>query len=99
MPKLAVASLLIVVGLGLGLWLGFDPQARAAVEVGWSQANDSLVEVQDSPRLKIESAGADSADQRLEPSLWIQISEGLSGFWQSAQQLMFSLTARLKVAQ
>ena len=46
MSRLLSAILLIALGLGIGLWIGLNPQSRAAAEESVQRANETFVQVQ-----------------------------------------------------
>ena len=62
MSRIAVAVLLVAAGLGIGLWLGFNPERRAAVEENWQRAGDSIARIQADLDLEPGSQGSAPAE-------------------------------------
>ncbi|HEY5983963.1 MAG TPA: hypothetical protein VIU38_10860 [Anaerolineales bacterium] len=104
MSKAATAVLLVALGLGVGLWLGFNPQAHAAVQESWTRTSESLVKVQTDLSLKLvgptEGAAPKQQDSGQAPSgdtASTQVSVALQQFWKATQQLWLNLMARLNI--
>ncbi len=105
MSRLVAAVFLVAVGLGIGLWLGYDPHARAAVEENWARAKSSAVQIQSDMGTRINGSGAESqASKDTAPggpigrSPLAQVPKALETFWRATQQLFFSLLARLDIS-
>lgn len=109
----AGALLLIVIGLGVGLWLGFDPTAHKETIQNWDKARAVFVQVKSGTGTNI-----DSWDTHLttwfrssprpqpaplsQPSASVgskQISTALQTFWHSVQRIWLSILAKLRTAK
>jgi hypothetical protein len=106
MSRIAAAVLLVAVGLGIGLWLGFDPERRAAVEENWQRAGDSIARIQVDLDLRPGSEGSAPAEnestnegtQTQQPSPLAALSRLVQDLWEATQQLWSSLLARVELS-
>lgn len=106
MSRVAVAALLVAAGLGIGLWLGFNPESRAAVEENWQRAGDSFARIQVDLGLGSGSEGSAPAGnesnsggtQTQQPSPFAPLARLIQDLWEATQQLWSSLVARVAAA-
>jgi hypothetical protein len=106
MPRVLTAALLVAVGLAIGLWLGFDPERRAAVEENWQSAGDSIARIQTDLDLELGSersapARNDSSNdsrQTQQPSPFAPLARLIQDLWEATQQLWSSLVARVEAS-
>jgi len=106
MSRIAAAALLVAVGLGIGLWLGINPESRAAVEENWQRAGDSLARIQVDLDVAPGSAGSPPAEnesnndstQTQQPSPLAPLARMVQDLWEATQQLWSSLVARVAAA-
>ena len=97
------ATLLLIVGLAVGLWLGFNPQAHAQTIKNWDQAKTSYVQfkAQASNQIrhldaKVNAVGKSSP--KAEPNTsaaWKQISTAFESLWSSIQRTWSNITAKI----
>jgi hypothetical protein len=102
MSRALLALLLFAAGLGLGLWLGFNPERRAAVESSWEEASSSIARVEAevglSPAATTEpTPEAENAEQQGTSPL-APLARVIEDFWRATQQLWFSLLARVELS-
>lgn len=105
MSKFAAAILLIALGLGIGLWLGYDPEARAATQDNLARANSSMAQIKSDIALKLGTAkpapdtqSTDSAESQKGVSPLSGIPAVMKDLWTATQQLWVSLLARIEAA-
>jgi len=96
--------LLLVAGLALGLWLGFNPHAHQQVVQDWNHARTALVQV--TAKARLTSAPAVSTKVNLTthvqaPSVpnasatWKQVTTAFESLVSSLQRLWLNVTARI----
>jgi hypothetical protein len=102
---MAAAALLLAVGLGIGLWLGFNPESRAAVEENWESASNSIARIQTDLDLRLGSEGPAPAEngnsggtQTEQPSPLASLSRLIQDVWNATQRLWSSLVARVALS-
>lgn len=106
MSRIAVAVLLVAAGLGIGLWLGFNPERRAAVEENWQRAGDSMARLQTDLNLELGGQGSAPAGNESrndstptqQPSPLASLSRLVQDLWEATQQLWSSLLARVELS-
>jgi hypothetical protein len=103
---MAAAALLVAVGLGIGLWLGINPESRAAVEENWERAGDSMARIQTDLNLDLGSEGsapaenqsANDSTQTPQPSPLAPLARLIQDLWEATQQLWSSLVAGVELS-
>jgi hypothetical protein len=106
MARIAAAALLVAAGLGIGLWLGFNTESRAAVEENWQRAGDSIARIQVDLDFNPGSAGSAPAEndntsegtQTPQASPLAALSRVIQDFWEATQRLWSSLLARVELS-
>ena len=106
MSRVLAAVLLVAVGLAIGLWLGFDPERRAAVQEEWQSAGDSIARIQTDLNLELGNepsapAGNDSSNdstQTQQPSPFAPLARLIQDLWEATQQLWSNLVARVQAS-
>jgi hypothetical protein len=105
LTKLAVAGLLVAVGLGVGLWLGFDPQGRAVAQENMQRADQFFAEAGADLGLWLnglttndpaEPNGAQSQGSEAQDNSTQEVA--FVNFWDATRQVWFSLLSRLGLA-
>jgi len=103
------ATLLLIVGLAVGLWLGFNPQAHAQIVKDWGRAKTSYVQfkAQASTQVrhldtKVSAVGKSSPKaepvSQSQPNVsaaWKQISTAFETLWSSVQRTWSNITAKI----
>lgn len=99
---LKITAVLFVLGIALGLWIGFNPQAREKAAQGWEDTKALFVKAQadvsaaiDGWMLDLKSSG--QAGTRQVESVWKELSSVLTTLWDSMQRLWANLTVRLRI--
>ena len=103
MNRLAGASLLVLLGLGVGLWLGFDPQARAMVQEEAAKASDSFAHVRTDISTQVTAiisakSGPEAPagpDQPSSPRVSLNLDA--QNLWDGARQLWLSFVSRFQL--
>jgi hypothetical protein len=106
MSRIAAAVLLLAAGLGIGLWLGFNSESRAALEENWQSASDSIARIQTDLDLKLggersmpaENGSNNDSTQTQPPSPLASLSRLVQDLWEATQQLWSSLLARVELS-
>ena len=106
MSRVAAAVLLVAVGLGIGLWLGINPESRAAVQENWQHAGESFARIRVDLDLGPGSAGSTPAQnesssdgtQTQQPSPLAPLARMIQDLWEATQQLWSSLVARVEAS-
>ena len=97
---LKTTVVLFVLGLAIGLWLGFNPQAREKMTVGWEHTKTFLV----TTKLQVSVAAQDWTSQ-LKSNMqsgagkvslaWKQTSVVFTSLWDSVRHIWLTLTTRI----
>lgn len=102
MSKISAAVVFLVVGLAIGLWFGFNPQAHQQVEKSWSQltltAEHAGVRATTGIRTtQSPAATAKPAAQAKETATvaWKQITMTFNTLWSSLLHLFHTVTASI----
>lgn len=103
------AGLLLLLGLALGLWLGFNPQAHGKVVQNWNNTKASLVRLETNFSTTISAwtmrtkAQAQVGQKTVSgittkpfATAWQQFVSAGGTFLQSMQKIWFGLVANLK---
>jgi uncharacterized protein HemX len=104
MSRLAGAALLVLLGLGIGLWLGFNPQGRALAEENMERANQYFAEIRADANVWVDDITPDDVPAATEESQRKEQASGSSSqsvalrdFWDATRQAWFSLLARFEI--
>lgn len=103
MNKLAGAVLLVLLGLGVGLWLGFDPQARAMVQENATQASKSFALVRSDVSAQVnaltapDSGAGMQVKQEPSGSSGISLNLNVQQVWNEARQLWLSFISKFRL--
>ena len=97
------AGLLLILGLALGLWIGFNPQAHQQTVQAWNQAKSSYVSFQSRADVKVQNwtsnldthvqVNPGPAQPVTASKTWKEVSSALDMFWNSMQRIWTSFTA------
>lgn len=105
MSKMA-AGLLLVLGLAIGLWLGFNPKAHQETVRDWSRLTASVAHMKFSAGVKLPTVEAPKpvAKPAAQPQIstsaaWRQISTELNTLWTSVQHMWRTVTARISTGR
>jgi len=105
MSRTIAAIVLFAAGLGIGLWMGFDPEARAAVESNWEEARESVAQA--GADVGVDAGASEPAGEAAESEKSISgnesspldpIADVSEDLWRSTQKWWFSLLARLDLS-
>lgn len=98
------AGLLLVLGLTLGLWIGFTPQTHRQAVRTWDQAKSSYADFQSQASVKVRDwttnfntqvrVNPKSAQRITSSRAWEQVSTTLDTFWNSVQRMWTNLTTQ-----
>ncbi len=97
-------GLLLLLGLGIGLWLGFNPQAHRKMLQNWNEAKASYMRVQAQISSKFDDWTAQPGLQRQSTSsaapkwirtAWQQLGSIFNTIWSSVQRIWLSLSSNL----
>lgn len=101
------AGLLLFVGLAIGLWLGFNPQAHQKVVQNWNEAKAATLSFQSQISTKFKdwtalwnpkSSGKVSVSvSKPISTAWRQLGSIFNVFWSSLHKLWLSLTSGLQI--
>ena len=103
------AGVLLIFGLAVGLWLGFNPNAHQRMVESWDHAKSLYVQATSDSSVKVHNwfTGVDSwtrtnsqtnskTDTQLtESPAWRQISAVFETFWSSLQRIWLDVKANL----
>ncbi len=104
-----IAILLFAVGLGLGLWFGFDPHMHQRVVQNWNMARQAYIRIQTEvtasfhsttvsfnnwlARLNSGTTLSVNTGSKSGSSLWKQITSGFGSFWNALQRIWLNIKA------
>jgi hypothetical protein len=103
-----LAGLLLILGLALGLWVGFDAQEHQKVLQTWSKAKASLVNIQTQVSVKLHKSSAElnPGTQTKSISLpkpivvfWRELSLIIVSIWNTIVNLWLRLISALKLRE
>ena len=103
--------LFLILGLAVGLWLGFNPQAHQQTIKQWDSAKsaflkikaDSSVQVQGlSSQTSSSSSSKSNSKSRYAPqsqpsasTAWKQVTTAFESFWTAMQRIWVNVTAKI----
>ncbi len=95
--------LLVVVGLAVGLWLGFNPRAHQQVVQSWDQARVAFVHATASLHLSPKVGLTAKTTTHVQPitappsatNAWRQISTAFESLVTSLQRLWLNISAKI----
>ncbi|HEX2697338.1 MAG TPA: hypothetical protein VHM28_06475 [Anaerolineales bacterium] len=95
-------ALLFVLGLALGLWVGFNPQAHEKVVQGWEGTKTFFVTMKTNASVSFQDwlTGIKSGEQNGTASVgvaWKQISSVFTTLWDSVIRFWSNLTNGLRL--
>jgi hypothetical protein len=103
MSRLATSTVLVVLGLGVGLWLGFDPRAREVAQENMERAGQFFAEVRADVSVWLNGMTSDGAAtpnspeaQNSETSASSSQAVAFRGFWDATRQVWMSLLTRFE---
>lgn len=99
------AGLLLILGLALGLWVGFNPQAHQQAVQSWDRAKSSYVSFQSQAGVKVQKwtsnldaharVNSGPAQPVTTSKTLKEASSALDTFWNSVQRMWSNLTAQI----
>ncbi len=104
------AGFLLLLGLAIGLWLGFNPQAHEKVVQSWNDAKASYMRIQKQVMTQVNgwTTQLGSTKQTASNSVgsvpkwintaWHQLASIFNTIWSSARKLWLSLAANLNMS-
>ncbi len=104
MTKIAPV-VLVIAGLAVGLWLGFNPRAHQQIVQDWDHARTALVHM--TAQLRLSPARASSTRISTTPhvqvpnlaTIWKDITAAFDSLTRSVQRAWLSVTARIPNAR
>lgn len=106
MSKLAAAGLMLIVGLAIGLWLGFNPTAHKETERTWNQARTSIVGLESQAGVKTPKARTTITTSKPAPDVkpiatdaWKQITTAFNTLLASVERLWTNISARISTTR
>jgi hypothetical protein len=84
-----LAGLLLILGLALGLWIGFDPQEHQKAVQAWSEAKASFVNIQTQVSLKFHEWAAESNPGTQTVS--VSVTKPIAEFWRQLSSILVNL--------
>ncbi len=102
MSRMAGTVLLVIAGLAVGLWLGFNPRAHQEVIHSWDQAQTAIAHMKFNSTANVRVAQPPTA--RTKPSstppatvsiTWKQVTTAFDDLWLSMQRLWLNVSARI----
>lgn len=94
--------LLLVLGLAIGLWLGFNPQAHQQTLQTWDHSKTAFVQM----TAKAPAVHAPTSTAKPAPAVaptasnaWKQITIAFESMLHSLQRLWLNVTARIRTTQ
>ena len=106
--------LLLVIGLVVGLWLGFNPQAHQQTIQQWDSVKSSFLKLKVETTAKVPSLNfnsttsvqtnskSKSAPTAQQPSTsfnWKQVTTAFEPIWSSLQKIWASVTAKISATR
>ena len=98
-----IGAVLLVLGIALGLWIGFNPQAHEKAVQSWEDTKTTFVKVQTDVSaathewgLELKSSGQGGTEQV--HNVWKNFLSVLTTLWDSVRHLWVSLTTRLRIS-
>lgn len=104
------AGLLLVLGLAIGLWLGFNPQAHQKVLQSWNETKASYLKIQTQIAAKFNGWGTQLSSTKQTASnssansvpkwintAWQQLASIFNTIWNSVRRLWSSISANLNM--
>jgi len=106
MSRITASVLLVAAGLGIGLWLGINPESRAAVQETWQSAGDSIARLQTDLNLELGRGSAAPAEDQSanegmrsdQASPLASLTRLLNDLWEATQELWSSVMARVEAS-
>jgi hypothetical protein len=101
MSRTATAVLLVLAGLAVGLWLGFNPRAHQETIQTWDRTRAAIVHAQTTTTVKVgatkptAAAKPTTSTQPTASITWKQITTAFDVFWLSLQKLWLNVSARI----
>ena len=103
------AVLLVTIGLAVGLWLGFNPQAHQQTIKKWDSVKTSYLKFMTDANLKIQGLRSHittspqaspkvkivSPSQTTAFSVWKQVTTAFETLWGSVQRFFATVTAKI----
>ena len=94
--------LLMLLGLAVGLWLGFNPKAHQETVRNWDRATSAIAQVQlpstagaRAPQPPAATTKPSSLPQVSVSDAWKQVSAAFDTLWHSVQNLWVRVTANI----
>ena len=98
------AGLLLLLGIAIGLWFGFNPQARQKLLENWGQAKSAYLRVQAQVKTKFNGValqlsstkqGAPGSVPKWINTAWRQLTSIFNAIWISARRLWLSISSNI----
>lgn len=100
---LKFGTVLLVLGIALGLWIAFNPQAHQKAVQSWEDAKASFIQMEAKVSatthgwaLDLKANGQGGTQQV--NNVWKEFTSMLTTLWDSLRQLWVSLTTRLRIS-
>ena len=103
------AVLLLIVGLAVGLWLGFNPQAHQQTIQKWDSVKSAYLKFMTDAYAKIQGLNSHvstslqtnprskvvTPSQQTATEAWKQVTTAFDSFWSSMQRFIANVTAKI----
>lgn len=105
------AGFLLLIGLAIGLFLGFNPQAHQATIQKWDSLHSSYLKFMSNATAKAQGLNSHITSttqtgsrttgqpQISVPSSWKQVSAVFENLWESVQRFFANVTAKINSAR
>ena len=105
------AGFLLIIGLAIGLFLGFNPQAHQATIQKWDSARSSYLKFMANATAKVQGLNSHitstaqsgsrvtNQPQTSVSSSWNQVSTAFENLWASVQKFFANVTAKINSAR
>ena len=107
------AVLFLILGLAVGLWLGFTPQAHQQTIQKWDSVKSAYLKIKAESPVKIQGLNSNSTSsvqtssrskaapqsQPAGSSAWKQITTAFETIWNSVQRFWVNITAKINTTR
>lgn len=100
------AGLLLLLGIAVGLWLGFNPQAHQKMLENWGEAKSAYLRIQTQAKAKFNGLAlqlssskqsASSSAPKWVNTAWRQLASIFNTIWISVRRLWLSISSNINM--